>query len=231
MGRFLFLFIGLVIVISSYAASPPRYYLTNFLQDAKFIGTVTITSGKALHNELGKICGIAYEGFVTNSVIGTPKGNSIKLHHLKDIRTSYGVEPLEVGSDYFIYAENRNTHKLLQLSDGMARFPQYSEECHTNSNALYIYREFSDKIKISRGEKRIEYTGSWGMRLIQEFKEANAVYYTLKHYEDIIGKKSYTERMDESLRFEGFVLKELFIIVDELNENISNRENHSTKQE
>lgn len=205
---------------ASFGVVPPSYSLNDLYPDAKFMGAVTVLQGTARMNSRGEVCGMTYEAEIFSSSLGPKDGVKIKFHQLKDIRNNFDLAPLEIGSEYFIYTENRKTHRFVQLSDALVRFPEYEESCHAKENELYLYREFSGKVLEADGNRIV---GDWGLRLIKEFREARSAYYSEAEYRVVIGKKSRLEQHQEKLHFQGYLLEDIL--------NISKIHNKKSQQD
>ena len=188
------------------AVVPPTFKVEDLYKDAKFVGTVNIVSARAKFNPNNpkSVCGVEYEAIVTESILGGKPDTKLSINMLKDIRENQGFNFLEVGSEYFIYAEHRNTHQFVQLSDGLYDFPEYPQECYGGADNLHLYREFSGIIK-SNQENR--FLSTPGVTLIVGVRELPGAYWPEEGWEMTYGKKSYQEAYREKLIFQGVMLE------------------------
>lgn len=170
--------ISLLFTFSSYAIGPSQFDINIFFDDAKFIGTGVVISGQ-VEPKLDPLnsCGATFDIQVETEILGAKTGEIIKVHHLMD----YRFPSLEVGSKYFFYAEDRSTHKLINLGDEID--PSLSdpkpELCHSKTTNLYIYREFTQKINEEDGFRWLgDFSrDNWtGLQQIKQTKQFPRVY-------------------------------------------------------
>jgi hypothetical protein len=174
--------IALLFTFSSYGIGPTQFDIKDFFSDAKFIGTGVVVSGISLpKNSPENSCGATFEVLVITPILGAKKGETVKLHHIMDNRFS----SLEIGSKYFIYAEDKSTHKLINLGDAIdiSLNDPRPKSCHSKATNLYIYREFTQKINSESGYSWIGDLdlNSWmGLQQIKQAKTLPWVYSGLK---------------------------------------------------
>ncbi len=142
--------IALLCTFSSYGIGPKQFDIKDFFSDAKFIGTGVVISGFSLpKTSPEESCGATFEVLVVTPILGAKKGEIVKLHHIMDNRFS----SLAIGSKYFIYAEDKSTHKFINLGDeiDISLNDPIPNSCHSKTTNLYIYREFTQKINSESG--------------------------------------------------------------------------------
>jgi hypothetical protein len=174
--------IALLFTFSSYGIGPTQFDIKDFFSDAKFIGTGVIVSGISLPKSSPEnSCGATFEVLVVTPIFGAKKGEIIKLHHIIDNRFS----SLEIGSRYFIYAEDKSTHKLINLGDeiDISLNDPRPKSCHSEETDLYLYREFTQKISSENGYSWIGdfNANSWmGLQQIKQTRTLPWVYSGMK---------------------------------------------------
>jgi len=188
------------------AVVPPNFKVEDLYKDAEFVGTVILITAKAKFDSSSPetVCGVQYEATVTESILGSKTGSKIIINMLKDIRENQGFNFLEVGGEYFIYAEHRKTHQFVQLSDGLYDFPEYPENCYGNPDELHLYREFSGIIKSNKGNR---FLSTPGVTLIEGVRDLPSAYWPEEGWEMTYGKKTYAEVYREKLIFQGVMLE------------------------
>ncbi len=164
--------------LASYGVAPTEFDIKGFFTDAKFIGTGIVISGISIPEKTPKsTCGATFKVLVESPILGAKQGEIIEIHHLMDSR----FPSLEIGSRYFIYAEDKSTHKFINLGDMIDSSLNDSKpkSCHSQTTSLYIYREFTQKISSEDGFNWIgEFSlGSWtGLQQIKQTKSLPWVY-------------------------------------------------------
>ena len=143
-----------LILVSAFAIVPPKFKMSDFQGDIRFSGIVTIYEAQAIFDDKDEVCAVSYRAKVNESIYGAKKGDLVNLHMYKDIR-KFDFDFLEVGAEHFIYAESLDTHRFVQLSDGLYRFPEYTEKCDGEKESFFVYREFSGKVKNIRKQTYI----------------------------------------------------------------------------
>jgi hypothetical protein len=203
-GKFIMRFIisvfTIFMTIVAHAIVPPEVNLSDFKSDLKFAGVVSLVEAKAIYTNSNEICAVSYKAKVMQNIRGSSKGKIISLHMYKDIR-NLGFEFFEVGESYFIYSESKDTHRFVQLSDGLYRFPEYPEECSGKDDSKYVYREFSGKINYSGSST---YITSPGLDLIKGTDSVAKVFYSLDGYESVTKSISLFQAYQENLEYLGF---------------------------
>jgi|GEM_PF-7135124 len=197
--------IALLFTFSSYGIGPTQFDIKDFFSDAKFIGTGVVISGFSLpQNTPEDACGATFEVLVTTPILGADKGEILKLHHIMDKR----FPSIEIGSKYFIYAEDKSTHKLINLGDEIDISlndpkPNY---CHSKATNLYIYREFTQKINSESGYSWIGdfNLDSWmGLQQIKQTKTLPWVYSGIKDNKYGMFTESWEYSFDKDNVFGG----------------------------
>lgn len=178
-----FLFIFLLSNVC-FAVTVPVFTLSDFIEDAKFVGTVRLISAKTVHlrDEIDSICAVEYNAVVIDSAKGSESGKQVKFNLLKDAQ-SRNLSFLEVGEAYFLYAESRDTYRPVQLSDGLHDFPSYPPHCYSSEGHLQIYREFSGKIVPS---EKGAYVRSPGLKSIIEIGDLPSMYWSQSRHDFVV---------------------------------------------
>jgi len=175
--------IALLFTFSSYGIGPKQFDIKDFFSDAKFIGTGVVISGFSLpKSSLENFCGATFEVLVVTPILGAKKGEIVKLHHIMDNRFS----SLEIGSKYFIYAEDRSTHKLINLGDeiDISLNDPRPKSCHSKTTDLYIYREFTQKINSESGYSWIGDFNIDSWMGLQQIKQAKTLPWVYSGFKD-----------------------------------------------
>jgi hypothetical protein len=164
--------------LNAYAAGPQQFAIQDFFPESKLIAIGMVIEGKAMLNKkTSDVCGVTFDVVLEEVVKGGKAGEIVKVHHITDDR--FGS--LEIGSHYFLYAEDRSTHELINLGDALdiTLNKERPKECHSSTTNLYIYREFTHKINGSDGYVWIgEFDlDSWeGIQQITETRRLPRVY-------------------------------------------------------
>ncbi len=164
--------------LNALGAGPQRFDIQDFFTDGKLIATGIVVSGEALPVGSSQgVCGATFDVIIETEILGAKAGDKVKVHHITD----YRYPSLEIGSRYFIYAEDKSKHRLINLGDAidLDLNSKRPEKCHSQSTDLYIYREFTQRID---GENGFMWVGdfnisSWmGIQQITQTRALPRVY-------------------------------------------------------
>lgn len=174
----LLILLTLSLSINVFGSQPQQFDVQDFLNNGKLIATGVVISGKSLPTGNSQdICGVTFDVVIETEILGAKVGETIKVHHITDDR----YPSLEIGSRYFIYAEDKSTHCLMNLGDtiDIRLNDERPDKCHSKSTNLYIYREFTQRIG---GKGEFMWIGdfnrdSWsGIRQITQTRSLPRVY-------------------------------------------------------
>ena len=181
-------------------------------EDARFIGTAVILSGDSLasDDDPNRVCAVTYTARVTDSVLGPSQDSMITLHVLQDHREDMQLGFLEVGSEYFVFAGDRESHDFVQITDVWYRRDETTaEDCHATTEGFYVFQEFSGRVNEHDDDKVLQ---NLYIRQIEGALELKSYYYsddTFDYYMEPVVKTKY-EQTVEGLSFIAVPVSSLF---------------------
>lgn len=117
---------------------------------------------------------------------------------------------LEVGSEYFVFAGDRESHDFIQITDvGYSRGIKLPERCHANNDTFYVFLEFSGRIEKRDGVKVV--TNHY-IRQIEGVNELGSYYWSEDKLDYLFEPQVKTkhEQIVEELNFVAVPVSSLF---------------------